>query len=818
MSSSDKRSSAPVMPVLSASWEALTQRITENPTLAILKHVTECMAVLSNDAESNESTSPTDVIRSVAVSSFSLSVEKILLELMASQCQLTASETNQFTELGATIMKLYPASAKLERTGNSQKTLMHRIASRSSTLPETIRLVHAADPRCIESQDAMGALPLHHATHAVPPSIAVIRTLLQLYPDGARIADKAGYLPLHWAVNSANAKVEIVRLLLKAYPDGAKKACNGGSLPLHWCVDRDKPLLPIVEELTNAFPGALQTPCSSGWLPLHRCLDRAEPKLSVLKWLINHYSKGLSIANCDGQLPLHRLVDRSAPSLTAIHIVSSAYPEALLVADIEGYLPLHLALDGDRPSVKVVCMLLEMCPQSAAVSTIDGLLPLHCAINCLQIDETMPKEIILSLLAAYPDAALKEAVDMVPADSRANPDTWSGTWKQVAWSPLSKAQDMGDTSLIRDIQSAVAGVAAITRPSSQSSPLPPPTRLRASSIENESSFQDYISSSRLPSRDASRPSAAVAVTGLKSGGGGGGLLSLSSAGSAARGQPPPTISAMASSKSVPSLYFGSSSDPASQSPSATPRSNHFIVGDGSSSAAAAAADHRALEAPSFLNPRKRLDAGDVSTRISPRAQGNYININKLPPLPTPSRGNYMSGATSVSTPGSAQTPKDLAIDILSPTDSNDDNSSFGVLSRTSMDSSTQYSGSGRGRGTGRMWGLNDELESPQDPGGGNSSRLNHGLGSAFKPKSFPRKMSRQMPGQADGSADRDGDFESAYGFGGQDTLQHMSSHGGVRQDRRQRRHRMEDARALSSMISKMRPVTEPAASSLLDLV
>ena len=152
------------MSVLSASWEALTQRITENPTLAILKHVTECMAVLSNDsAESNESTSATDVIRSVAVSSFSLSVEKILLELMASQCQLTASETNQFTELGATIMKLYPASAKLERTGNSQKTLMHRIASRSSTLPETIRLVHAADPRCIESQDAMGALPLHHA-------------------------------------------------------------------------------------------------------------------------------------------------------------------------------------------------------------------------------------------------------------------------------------------------------------------------------------------------------------------------------------------------------------------------------------------------------------------------------------------------------------------------------------------------------------------------------------------------------------------------------------------------------------------------------
>lgn len=445
---------------LLSSWSFLTTNIRLSPTTSLLRHIIDCVAVLRDLNQDRGRPGDgegvlTSAVCNASYNTLSTSLERILLESMT--CQLppeSSGEASNILELGCSILRQFPDAAKLEKTGSSQKTLLHRVAIKPAAGVQSIKSVFSYCRKSIEMTDAMGALPLHHATHANPPDPNIVRTLVDLYPAAASVMDKAGYLPLHWAVNSTNAKVDIVRMLLKAYPEGATKPCKGGSLPIHWSVDRDKPLLGIVEELSNAYRAGLSTPCSLGWLPIHRCVDRADPKLSVLKWLINHNPNGLRMANSDGQLPLHRLVDRSAPTLNSIQLLATAYPEALLVPDSEGYLPLHLALDGDNPSARVVCALIQMCPESASVTTIDGLLPLHCALNCC-LSAIVPRDIILSLLQAYPEGAMQEAIDMVPVDSEANPDDWEGPWKQVKWTPLSRAEELEDEELIEDIRAAI---------------------------------------------------------------------------------------------------------------------------------------------------------------------------------------------------------------------------------------------------------------------------------------------------------------------------------------------------------------------------
>jgi ankyrin repeat protein len=445
---------------LASSWSSLSTNYRASPTTSVLRHIIDCAAVLRDLNQDRGRPADgegvlTSAICNSSYNTLTTSLERILLESMT--CQLppeSPAEASNILELGCSILRQFPDAAKLEKTGSSQKTLLHRVAIKPACGVQSVKSVFSYCRKSIEMTDAMGALPLHHATHASPPDVDIVRTLLDLNPAAATVPDRAGYLPLHWAVNSTNAKAEIVRLLLKANPEGAMKPCRGGSLPLHWSVDRDKPMIGIVQELTNVYRGGLSKACSLGWLPIHRCVDRADPKMSVLKWLINHHPNGLRVANCDGQLPLHRLVDRSAPSLNAIQLVATAYPEALLVADAEGYLPLHLALDGDNPSARVVGALIHMCPESAAVTTIDGLLPLHCALNCC-LTAIVPREIILTLLQAFPAGALQEAVDMVPLDPEANADDWDGPWRQVKWTPMSRAEELADDELIEDIRLAI---------------------------------------------------------------------------------------------------------------------------------------------------------------------------------------------------------------------------------------------------------------------------------------------------------------------------------------------------------------------------
>ena len=50
-------------------------------------------------------------------------------------------------------------------------------------------------------------------------------------------------------------------------------------------------------------------------------------------------------------------------------------------------------------------------------------------------------EIVESLLEIFPESPEHLAMDIVPLDEYADPDTWQGDWKEKRWTPLSRAID-----------------------------------------------------------------------------------------------------------------------------------------------------------------------------------------------------------------------------------------------------------------------------------------------------------------------------------------------------------------------------------------
>jgi hypothetical protein len=60
----------------------------------------------------------------------------------------------------------------------------------------------------------------------------------------------------------------------------------------------------------------------------------------------------------------------------------------------------------------------------------DGLLPLHCVVSSAGV----PVEIVAALTTLYPESPEQMAIDILPAgDEYANPDTWTGDWKEKRW-------------------------------------------------------------------------------------------------------------------------------------------------------------------------------------------------------------------------------------------------------------------------------------------------------------------------------------------------------------------------------------------------
>ena len=412
-----------------------------DPTVALLSHIVDCMGALRdvNKVYRAKGSLASRSVGARAMFGFTAELGNLLLDSITFNPPAELKEAaNFYSAVGGSILNVFPEIAA-QVTRSTGKMLIHHTALKASPVMamDAIKMVTTAYPAGAWSPDSAGALPLHWITHNSSCDYELVSFLISANPKAPWVADVDGYLPLHWAVNQDLPNVDVVAALLTANPSAAAKACNKGSLPLHWCVNREAPLMGVVQALLQAHPDAVRTFCDEGWLPIHRCSDRSNPAIEVIKVLVELYPQGLQCRNSDGQLPLHRALDHQYPSEEIIEFMLQMYPGSAQVQDDEGYLPLHMALDCAAPSPLIVRLILDAYPEAAFQKTKDGLLPLHCAISCVN----PIVEVIESLLQIFPESPEHLAMDIVPMDEYADPDTWEGDWKEKRWTPLSRAID-----------------------------------------------------------------------------------------------------------------------------------------------------------------------------------------------------------------------------------------------------------------------------------------------------------------------------------------------------------------------------------------
>ena len=97
-------------------------------------------------------------------------------------------------------------------------------------------------------------LTLHRACQLQAPE-QVVRSLICVYPQGARSKTLEGKLPLH-LVCEYGSTPNAVEVLLKAYPDGVRQKDNSGMLPIHYACDKGYSV-DVIKMLIRKFPTSL---------------------------------------------------------------------------------------------------------------------------------------------------------------------------------------------------------------------------------------------------------------------------------------------------------------------------------------------------------------------------------------------------------------------------------------------------------------------------------------------------------------------------------------------------------------------------------
>jgi ankyrin repeat protein/serine/threonine protein kinase len=233
---------------------------------------------------------------------------------------------------------------------------------------KVLELITARPDAAKEKSECHGAIPLWYAAEREAP-FDVFKTIFDMYPDGAKQADKYRNLPLHYAETA-----DTTRLLLEAYPDGVKQMGQFGFLPLHKAKTAD-----IARVLVKAYPDGVKESGLYGFLPLHYA-----ETIDIARLLLEAYPDSAKQADKDGRLPLHY-----AKTADIARLLLEAYPDGAKQANKYGKLPLHRARTAD-----IARLLLEAYPEGVKEADKEGRLPLHCA-------ETA--DIARLLLEAYPD-------------------------------------------------------------------------------------------------------------------------------------------------------------------------------------------------------------------------------------------------------------------------------------------------------------------------------------------------------------------------------------------------------------------------------
>jgi ankyrin repeat protein len=176
--------------------------------------------------------------------------------------------------------------------------------NRERALQEGIlELLIARDTECSKITDERGGFLLHTACECAAP-IEVIKYVLELYPDAARVPSEDGQLPIHYACARRTACTDVVALLLNEFPDAVRCASRNKMLPLHVALNKGA-AVEIVFQLLDTFPESAGIKAQNDELAIHIAC-RTNMSLEIIKRLVELHPQGIHAKDSEGGLALHR--------------------------------------------------------------------------------------------------------------------------------------------------------------------------------------------------------------------------------------------------------------------------------------------------------------------------------------------------------------------------------------------------------------------------------------------------------------------------------------------------------------------------------
>ena len=130
------------------------------------------------------------------------------------------------------IIEAFPEGAEQPYDDRYLPLHIHCEENKQELTDETAHLLIEAFPEVLRIEGNYGKLALHCCESQ---STAVVRVVLEAFPEGAEQPDDDGYLPLriHCEENKQDPTGEIAQLLIETYPEALRIEGKYGRLPLH---------------------------------------------------------------------------------------------------------------------------------------------------------------------------------------------------------------------------------------------------------------------------------------------------------------------------------------------------------------------------------------------------------------------------------------------------------------------------------------------------------------------------------------------------------------------------------------------------------
>lgn len=232
--------------------------------------------------------------------------------------------------------------------------LLHLLSqNRAFDLENIVEYVIRVSKTSAEMKSKDGDLPIHVALTFNAP-LALIKALVDAFPQGLRTKNREKILALHSAVRQENISDQIIIKLLEVHPEATYTYDNEKNYPLHLAICSCKSSS-LINSFLDLSPGALKMLDTFKNYPLHCILEQSSSyPVDLILRIISQYPEAVKQTNMRGELPIHIAIYKYC-DISIIHALANLYKQGIMQFDKNGLTCIALIISSLQYSTIQQC-------------------------------------------------------------------------------------------------------------------------------------------------------------------------------------------------------------------------------------------------------------------------------------------------------------------------------------------------------------------------------------------------------------------------------------------------------------------------------